>query len=403
MAMVREPRAVLARHRLPRIERGHPWVYRTEIARVEGGPEAGALLAVVDADLRPIGFGYYNPASMIAIRLLGRGAEPPPEDVWLSRVVAARDLRERLLPGASACRVVNAEGDDLPGLIVDRFGDQLVVEALSLGIEVRLEAIVAALREVYSPRSIYLRADAAVRRLEGLGDESRVLWGEEPPPLVEMEEEGVVYAVDVRAGQKTGHFFDQRLNRVEAGRLCAGMEVLDVFCHSGGFGLQALRQGARRVVFVDSSAAALERARHNAERNGVVDRAEFVEANAFDLLRAWARDGRRFDAVVLDPPAFAKAKAALEPALRGYGEINLRGMRLVRPGGVLVTASCSQPVSRDAFLEMLAKSAGDNRRSVRLVALRGPAPDHPSLLAQSQGDYLKCAFLLCERGWSGHI
>ena len=396
-------RAALARHRPPRIERGHPWVYRTEIARLDGEPEPGALVAVDDADGRTIGHGYFNADSMIAIRLLSRGPEPPGEGLWLERVAAARALRERLLPGADAYRAANAEGDDLPGLVVDRFGDHLVVESLSLGVEVRLDAVVAALREVYAPRSIYLRADAAVRRLEGLGDESRLLWGEEPPAQVEILEEGVRYAVDVRAGQKTGHFFDQRLNRLEAGRLCRGAEVLDAFCHSGGFGLQALRHGARRVVFVDSSPAALERARDNAARNDGLERAEFVEANAFDVLRAWAREGRRFDAVVLDPPAFAKSKAALEPALRGYGEINLRGMRLVRPDGLLVTASCSQPVTRDAFLDMLSKSAGDNRRAVRLVALRGPAPDHPALIAQPQGDYLKCAFLLCAHGWSGHV
>ncbi len=398
-----EPRAILARHRQPRVERGHPWVYRTEIGRLEGEPAPGAIVAVLDADRRPIGHGYYNEASMIAIRLLGRGPEPPGESIWRDRIAAARALRERLLPGATCMRAVNAEGDDLPGLVVDRFGDHLVVESLSLGVEVRLAPIVAALCEVYAPRSIYLRADAAVRRLEGLDAQSRLLWGEEPPEVVEIEEEGVRYGVDVRAGQKTGHFFDQRLNRLEAGRLCAGAEVVDVFCHTGGFGLQALRQGASRVVFVDSSAMALARARENVERNGFSERAEFVEANAFDLLRAWARDGRRFDAVVLDPPAFAKSRAAVEPALRGYGEINLRGMRLVRPGGVLVTASCSQPVSRDAFLEILAKSAGDNRRAVRLIALRGPAPDHPALVAQPQGDYLKCAFLLCDAGWSGHV
>jgi 23S rRNA (cytosine1962-C5)-methyltransferase len=397
------PRAVLVRRRPPRIERGHPWVYRTEIARVEGSPGPGDVLAIADADGRVLGHGYYNQESMIAVRILQRGPEPPTDGLWLERVEAARALRERLMPGAVSLRVVNAEGDDLPGLVVDRFGDYLVVESLSLGVEMRLPTIVDALRQTYAPKGIYLRADAAVRRLEGLDDASRPLLGGEPPTLVEIEEEGVHYGVDVRAGQKTGHFFDQRLNRLEAGRLLDGAEVLDAFSHTGGFGLQALRHGARRVVFLDSSAAALERARENAAQNGVLERSEFVEANAFDVLRNWAREGRRFDAVVLDPPAFAKSRAALEPALRGYGEINLRGMRLVRPGGILVSASCSQPVSRDAFVEILMKSAGDNRRTARLVALRGPAPDHPSLIAQPQGDYLKCAFLVCGAGWSGHV
>lgn len=395
-------RVLLTRHRPPRIERGHPWVYRTEIARVDGSPAPGAIVAVADAEGRTIGHGYYNAASMIAVRLLTRGNEPPSDSLWAERIQAARALRERLMPGETSLRVVNAEGDDLPGLVVDRFGEHLVVESLSLGVEVRLAAIVDALSAVYAPSGIYLRADAAVRHLEGLDDRSRPLSGGEPPDTIEILEEGVRYGVDVRAGQKTGHFFDQRMNRLEAGRLCAGAEVLDAFCHTGGFGLQALRQGARRVVFLDSSASALERARANAALNGVLDRCEFVEANAFDALRSWAREGRRFDAVVLDPPAFAKARVALEPALRGYGEINLRGMRLVRAGGILVTASCSQPVSRDTFVEVLMKSAGDNRRTVRLVALRGPAPDHPALVAERQGDYLKCAFLVCGEGWSGY-
>lgn len=385
-------RVTLARRRLPRIERGHPWVYRTEIAAVDGGVGPGDDVAVADADGRVLGYGYYNPASMITVRLLTR-AEPPTPGLWLERIERARARRERLLPGVTAYRAVNAEGDDLPGLIVDRFDDVLVVESLSLGIEARLVPIVAALGEVYRPRSVFLRGDAPVRRLEGLDDESRLLAGDEPPDLVDIQEEGVVYGVDIRAGQKTGHFFDQRVNRREAGALCDGAEVFDLFCHTGGFGLQALRQGAAHVVFADQSGAALDRARVNVERNGFAGRADFVEANAFDLLRLWAREGRRCDTVILDPPAFAKSRSAVENALRGYNEINLRAMRLVPQGGHMVTASCSQPVSREAFLDVVARAAGDNHRSMRLLALRGPGPDHPCLVAESQGDYLKCVFL----------
>jgi 23S rRNA (cytosine1962-C5)-methyltransferase len=393
-------RVVLRRRRPPRVERGHPWVYRTEIDRVEGAPAPGDDVEVVDADGHRLGFGYYNAASMITVRLLTRD-EPPAPDLWERRIALAKARRDRLLPGATAYRAVHAEGDDLPGLVVDRFGDVLVVEALSLGVDVRLPVIVEALRRVFEPTTVYLRSDAPVRRLEGLGDDSRTLAGPPPPERVVIEEEGVTYGVDVRAGQKTGHYFDQRLNRREAGALCEGAEVLDAFCHTGGFGLQALRQGARRVTFVDTSPAALELARENARRNGVADRAEFLEANAFDLLRRLEREGRRFDAVVLDPPAFAKSRQALDAALRGYHEINLRAVRLVRTGGYLVTASCSQPLGRDAFLEMIAGAAGDDRRTLRLVALRGAAPDHPVAVAQPQGDYLKCAFLEVGEGWAG--
>lgn len=386
------PQVTLVRRRLPRIERGHPWVYRTEIARVDERAKPGDDVRVVDADGRHLGYGYYNPASMITVRMLTREA-PPTDNLWHERIARARARRERLMPGVTAHRAVNAEGDDLPGLIVDRFNDVLVVEALSLGIEARLAPIVRALADVYTPRTVFLRADAAVRRLEGLDDQSRLLFGDEAPETVEIEEEGVVYGVDIRAGQKTGHFFDQRINRREAGALCDGAEVFDFFCHTGGFGLQALRQGATRVVFVDQSAQALDRARDNVRRNGFEDRAEFVEGNAFDLLRTWAREGRTCDSVILDPPAFAKSRSALEGALRGYNEINLRAMRLVKTGGHMISASCSQPVGREAFLDVMVRAAGDNHRSMRLLALRGPAPDHPCLVAEPQGDYLKCVFL----------
>jgi len=392
----------LIRHRPPRIERGHPWVYRTEIARIDGDPAPGDDVLVVDADGRRLGTGYYNPASMIAVRLFARGSAAPPPDLWRARIAEARARRDTLLPGQTAYRAVNAEGDDLPGLIVDRFGDHLVVESLSLGVEVRLSAVVDALRAVYAPRTVYLRADAAVRRLEGLDDNSRPLFGGEPPDEIEIDEDGVRFGVDIRSGQKTGHFFDQRPNRKEAGQLLAGAgEVLDAFCHTGGFGLQALAAGARHVTFVDSSAPALERARQNARMNGFEDRCAFVLGNAFDVLRTWAQEGRIVDGVVLDPPAFAKAKAALDAALRGYNEINLRAIRLVATGGYLVSASCSQPVTREAFVDVIARAAGDNRRSMRLIALRGPGPDHPALLAEPQGDYLKCAFLEAGDGWSG--
>lgn len=397
----RRARVELTSPRPDRILMGHPWIYRTEIRRVHGDPASGDAVDVVDARGRPVGTGFINQASMITVRLLTRGRDPYDEGLWRERILKSARLRQRLLPGRDAYRVVNAEGDGLPGLVVDRFGDVLVVESLAYGVEVRLEKIRDALREALGPRTIYLRTDAPVRRLEGLVPGDRALYGPEPPPLLVVEEERVHFGVDVRTGQKTGHFFDQRFNRVEAGRLCAGAEVLDAFCHTGGFGLQALAHGAKSVHFVDASEEAIDRTRGNVAMAGFEDRVTFEIGNAFDALRRLEREGRRFDVVILDPPAFAKSRSAVEGALRGYKEINLRALRLVRPQGLVVTSSCSQAVDRETFLSVLREAAWDNHQPVRVLGVRGPAPDHPWPLGEVEGDYLKCVFLQADRAHTG--
>lgn len=397
----RRARVELSSPRPDRILMGHPWVYRTEIRRVQGDPAPGDAVDVVDARGRPVGTGFINPASMITVRLLTRGRDPYNEALWRERILESVRLRQRLLPGRRSYRAVNAEGDGLPGLIVDRFEDVLVVESLAYGVEVRLDAIRDALCEALGPRTIYLRTDAPVRRLEGLEPGDRALYGPEPPSVLVIEEERVHYAVDVRAGQKTGHFFDQRFNRLEAGRLLSGAEVLDAFCHTGGFGLQALHHGARSVHFLDASEEAVERARGNVAMTDFADRATYEVDNAFDALRRLEREGRRFDAVILDPPAFAKSKSAVEGALRGYKEINLRALRLVRPHGLVVTSSCSQAVDRGAFVSVLREAAWDNHQPVRVLGVRGPGPDHPWPLGEIEGDYLKCVFLQAGRARTG--
>lgn len=383
----------LASSRPDRILMGHPWIYRTEIRRVVGDPASGDMVDVVDARGRPVGTGFINQASMITVRLLTHGRDVYDEDLWKKRIFDSVRLRQRLFPGRRSYRVINAEGDGLPGLVVDRFEDVLVMQSLAYGIEVRLDAITRVLCEALSPQTIYLRTDAPVRNLEGLTPGDRVLYGPEPPSLVKIDEEGVPFGIDVRTGQKTGHFFDQRMNRLEAGRLSGDAEVLDAFCHTGGFGLQALRNGARSVHFLDASEEAIARTHGNVALAGFADRATYDVANAFDALRSLERQGRQFDVVILDPPAFAKSRSALEGALRGYKEINLRALRLIREGGLVVTASCSQAVDRGTFVSVLREAAWDNHQEVRVLGVRGPAPDHPWPLGEAEGDYLKCVFL----------
>jgi 23S rRNA (cytosine1962-C5)-methyltransferase len=384
----------LKRGRPPRVERGHPWVYRTEIQTLSGPASPGDTVRVATAGGRTLGYGFYNPHSMIAIRLLTRYPEGPPDrNVWRRRLEAALDRRRRTFPGSTAYRWCNAEADGLPGLVVDRFDRYLVVESLALGTEAALDPIVAALTELAEPDGVFLRGDAPVRPLEGLPVESRPLWGKTPPDRVAIDEDGIAFLVDVKGGQKTGHFFDQRENRRRAAAAARGGRVLDAFCHTGGFALAALAAGAGEAVAVDSSAAALAAAERNAHANGMAGRVRFVEANVFDHLRELARRGERYDLVVLDPPAFAKNRRALENALRGYKEVNLRAMRLVPEGGTLATASCSQPLDRAGFLDMLRDAAADSHRQVRLRELAGAAPDHPVLLAAPETDYLKFALL----------
>lgn len=294
------------------------------------------------------------------------------------------------MPEATAFRLVYSEGDLLPGLIVDRYEDVLVAQFLTLGMDVRRDMIVQALREVEAPAAIYERSDVPSRRYEGLEERTGLLWGKLPPQPMVMRENGLSFEIDVTTGQKTGYFLDQKENRRSLAPLVSGARVLDVFCHNGTFALHALRYGAQEVVGVDSSAQAVELARRNAELNGFAEAARFVEANAFDFLRELDRTGERFDAVVLDPPAFAKSKAHFESARRGYKEINLRGIKVVEPGGFLVTCSCSHHMPEDEFYRLILEAAADARRALRLVERRGQAKDHPVLAGVPETAYLKC-------------
>ncbi|HYG58004.1 MAG TPA: class I SAM-dependent rRNA methyltransferase [Symbiobacteriaceae bacterium] len=379
----------LARGKNTRVLEGHPWVFQGEVFKITGDYTPGDIVTVVDSRGLYMGRGYINPKSQIIVRMLTSRDEPIDRDFFRRRLEKAWAHRQRLLPDTSACRVVFGEADFLPGLIVDKFNDVLVIQCLALGIDRWLGDIVDILDDMLNPRGIYERNDVPVRELEGLTQRKGPLRGEFDPRLI-IEENGLKIAVDVAHGQKTGYFLDQRDNRRAVRPYANGARVLDCFCNVGGFALNAAAAGAREVIAVDASGEALQAARENAELNGLADRMQYREGNAFDVLRKLEADKEQFDLIVLDPPAFAKNKASLEGAVRGYKEINLRAMRMIPEGGFLVTCSCSFHMKSDLFKAVVADAALDARRRLRLVEERAQGVDHPIVVGYDESHYLKC-------------
>ena len=366
----------------------HPWVFRSDIDRVSPDVQPGDIVRVYSAKGRFLAMAFYNPNSQIALRIMSWREEPIDRDFIFRRVKEAVDYR-RLFADLKSCRLIFAESDRLPALIVDAFGDVLVLQCLALGMERFKQDVVDALAEELHPRGIWERNDVPVRRLEGLELTTGLLYGN-VPDRVEMTENGVRFLVDVKEGQKTGFFLDQKENRAAIAPFVKGKRVLDCFTHTGSFALHAGKFGAREVIGVDISEYACEFARENAALNGLQDTVRFVTANAFDLLAEESRQGVRYDVIILDPPAFTKTKSALDNALRGYKEINLRAMKMVEPGGYLVTCSCSQHVSPDRFRAMVLDAARDARVQLRQVEFRTQGRDHPILPAAPETEYLKC-------------
>ena len=383
LADVRLNRAGLARWRS-----GHPWIYRAGVALVEEATGREGLARVLDPEGRLLGTAMLSRESQITLRRLGPEERLDREGLK-RRLMAAAAYRERVLPGREATRIVFGESDGLPGLIVDRYRDHLVAQFLSFGAHVLTEEIAALLDEILSPTSILARNDPSVRNLEGLAREVVTLKGE-PPKTVSFREGNVTLTVEPATGQKTGGFLDQSENRLRAGALAHG-RVLDAFCYSGAFALQIARN-AEEVIAVDVSAPALARGREQAAENGI-ENIQFVEANVFDFLKEEDRSGHTYDMVVLDPPAFAKNKQELEGALRGYKEINLRAMKILKPGGILVTCSCSYQLSETLMDEVLARASGDVGRSFRVRERRLQSPDHPIRAGFPESLYLKCQIL----------
>ncbi len=370
-------------------ESRHLWLYAGHVGPVAGEPIAGDLIDVLTSDGRFYGRGLYNPASKIRVRLLTFSDEPIDETFWRGRIQQAIRLRERVVARSNAYRLIYGEGDRLPGLIVDRYDQLLVMQTLSAGMDCRKEWLADLLINELKVVAVYLRNDAKSRQLEGLPLERGFLRGR-GPTQIEIHEGSAQFLVDVERGQKTGWFCDQRENRLAAAKLAAGAEVLEVFCHTGAFGIQAALAGAVSVESLDVSQETLAIARQHAVMNQVENRCTYRQADAFEEMRNLVKAGRRYDLVILDPPAFARSKQALPGALAGYKDIKLLGLKLLKPEGFLVTCSCSHPVSETDLWNSIRLAARDARRDIRLIEQRGQSADHPILAGMPETRYLKC-------------
>lgn len=367
-----------------RIVAGHSWVYANEIAKIDGKDKNGSLSTVYSYDGRYIGKGYVNHASKILVRIFIRGNETDGEELYLKRLKEANDYRIKL--GYDNCyRMVFGEADNLPALIVDKYGDILVMQCLSLGIDMRKQLITDCLIKLFSPKGIYERSDVSVRKKEGLPEIKQVLYGE-VPDYQQICENGIKMLVDVKNGQKTGYFLDQKENRLTARKYCKG-EVLDCFCNSGGFSLNAAKV-AQKVTACDISELALKNVNDNANLNGFKNITTLC-GDVFEVLRNFKKSKQEFDTVVLDPPAFCKTANEVKDAYRGYKDINLTAMKIVKRGGFLLTCSCSHYMTSSLFEKMLIEAARESGRTIKSLEVKTQAPDHPSLLCAEETQYLK--------------
>lgn len=388
--MLENSKVYLKRNEEKDIFEGHLWIFDNEVEKIEGEIEGGDIVDVLSSNGAFVGRGFINPKSKILVRILTRRREEINDDFIKARLETAFRYRESIgfnKNEKSAFRAVFGEADLLPALVVDKFADCFVIQTLALGIEKFKSVIVEKIKEYYNPRCIYERNDVALREKEGMEQIKGILYGEKPG-IVEIEENGIKILVDIVEGQKTGYFLDQKENRAAIEPYCKNADMLDCFCHTGSFALHAAKYGAKSVEAVDISNTALDMVKKNAELN------EFSnitpkQANVFDLLNEYQMNGRMFDTIILDPPAFCKTKSALTGAFRGYKEINLRGMKLVKSGGFLITCSCSHYMTPDLFMKMLREAATDSRRTVRICEIRYQAKDHPVSVNADESLYLK--------------
>jgi len=384
---LRDQKAVISKRATERVRVGHLWIYRSDIRECRA--EGGTLVDLCDVKGKFYGKAFYSDKSQIALRLVTTSDEKIDKEFWLNRLKAALALREKTVSDTEVCRLVNGEGDGIPSIIVDRYKDVFSIQTLCQGSE-KVKALIAEiLSEISDPVSIIERNDGKVRDLEGLPRQVSILKGNDPGEIVCLEN-GLKFYFNLSSGQKTGAFLDQRENRAHAGRLSFGAG-LDCFCYSGGFALN-MAGSCEQVEAIDISDAAIELAKKNALLNGVIN-IQFETDNVFDRLKLYDGQKRKFDTIVLDPPAFAKSRAHIKAAERGYKEINLRAMRMLNPGGLLITSSCSQHMDENAFLNILARAASDAGRRVQVIEKRTQGKDHPFLISMPETFYLKCIFL----------
>lgn len=385
----------LKRKIAPRIANGHPWIFANEVERVEGNPEPGSIVPVLYHDGKFAGQGYINEQSQIMVRLLTREkSEVVNEDYFLRKIQECWAYRQQL-GYVENCRLVFGEADGLPQLIIDKFNDHFVIQTLALGIDQWKPAIVKALNTVFQPKGIYERNDVPVRELEGLPQQKGFLSAPFDTKII-ITENGLKFHVDIENGQKTGYFLDQQDNRRAIQHIVKGADVLGAFTYTGTFEIHAGFYGAKSVLGLDISENAVQQANRNAALNGLQDVVKFETANAFDVLKQWGKDGRQYDVVMLDPPAFTKSRANIQKAITGYKEINLRGMKLVKKGGFLVTSSCTNLVNQELFLQTIEMAAKDARRPIRQVTFQNQSSDHPIIWGMENTHYLK--FLIVQVG-----
>ncbi len=369
-----------------RLLAGHVWIFSNEIRETHGSPAAGDVVEVRSAGGKPLGVGFYHPHSLIAVRLLSRSVEEIDGAFLRARLAQAATLRDRLFPGSSVYRVVHGEADFLPGLVVDRFGEYLVVQTFAYGMDIRLPILCDILEELFHPAGILERNESASRTLEGLPLRRGILRG--TIGKTTYTDGGLQFTIDLLAGQKTGGFLDQRTNRPLIRGFSQGARVLDCFCNDGGFALHAAKAGASTVLGIDSSGEAIGRGRENARLNGLSS-IRFEEADVFTALAAMAGRGEMFDVVVLDPPSFTKSRKTVPAAKKGYRELHHLAFQVLVPGGILLTASCSHHILPETFLGVIQEISVKDNRPVQLLDWRGASPDHPTLPGVPETGYLK--------------
>ncbi len=376
-----------------RIEQGHPWIFGNEIAETEETVKPGDIVTVFNSEKRFIGKGFINPKSQIAIRLLTRNEDEIIDDRFFrQRIGAAWEYRKKL-GYIENCRLVFGEADGLPALIIDKFGDHFVIQTLALGIDIWKSAIVNSIREIFRTEKIYERNDVPVRELEGMIQQKGFLSKSFETKIV-IKENGLFFEADLENGQKTGYFLDQHDNRRAIRDIVKDADVLGAFCYTGSFEVHAGHYGAKSVLGLDISENAVALASRNARLNGLEEKVRFEALNAFDILKKWSKEPKKFDVVMLDPPAFTKSRDNISKALSGYKEINLRGMKLLKSGGFLVTSSCTNLISPQAFLDTIRSAAKDAGKKIRQVLFQTQSPDHPIIWGLENTHYLK--FLIVE-------
>ena len=378
----------LKRKIAPRVVNGHPWIFNNEVDKIDGEVQGGDIVEVLTYDKKFVGKGYINPKSQILVRLLTRNkSEDINEEFFLHQLTNCWEYRKKL-GYTENCRLVFGEADSLPQLIIDKFNDYFVIQTLALGIDKWKPEIVNALNKIFQPKGIYERNDVPVRELEGLPQQKGFL-SEPFDTKIIINENGLKFYVDIENGQKTGYFLDQQDNRRAIQHIVKGADVLGAFTYTGTFEIHAACYGAKSVLGLDISANAVEQANRNAQLNGVADKCRFEAANAFDVLKQWGKEGKQYDVVMLDPPAFTKSRETIQKAITGYKEINLRGMKLVKPGGFLVTSSCTNLVNPELFMQIIDMAAKDVRRKIRQVTFQTQAGDHPVIRGMDNTEYLK--------------